>query len=176
MDSIDPYLSPLMPADADGDTPPPANAPAPLVSINQDGSGLPQDQIQIWNATVDWGSTPSITVTHNTDVQAAPFDENLCDFSNCIPQPGTSVKLQTLSDRIMHRAQYRNFGTWSTIVTSHSVDVGSDRAGRAGIPPGEAGQRRLGNARPGGHLRPGRRAEPLAAERRHGQERRHAVG
>ena len=129
MDSIDPYLSPLMPADADGDTPPPASAPAPLVSINQDGSGLPQDQLQIWNATVDWSGTPSMTVAHESDVQAAPFDENLCDFGNCIPQPGTSVKLQTLSDRIMFRAQYRNFGTWQTIVTSHSVDVGSDRAG-----------------------------------------------
>ena len=39
------------------------------------------------------------------------------------------MKLQTLSDRIMFRAQYRNFGNWQTIVTSHSVDVGNDRAG-----------------------------------------------
>ena len=38
------------------------------------------------------------------------------------------MRLQTLSDRIMFRAQYRNFGTWETIVTSHSVDVGADRA------------------------------------------------
>ena len=29
----------------------------------------------------------------------------------------------------MCRAQYRNFGGWQTLVTSHSVDVGSDRAG-----------------------------------------------
>ena len=118
-----------MPADADGDTMPPADAPAPLVSINQDGSGLPDDQIQIWNATVNWDGSPSMTVTHESDVQAAAFDENLCDFGACIPQPGTSVRLQTLSDRIMFRAQYRNFGGWETIVTSHSVDVGSDRAG-----------------------------------------------
>ena len=104
--------------------------PAPFVSINQDGSGLPQDQLQITNATIDWTGTPSITITHDTDVQAAPYDENLCDYYGaCIPQPGTTVKLQTLSDRGMCRAQYRNFGDWQTIVTSHSVDVGGDRAG-----------------------------------------------
>ena len=112
MNDIEPYLSPLMPADADGDTMPPADAPAPLVSINQDGSGLPDDQLQIWNATVNWDGSPSMTVTHESDVQAAAFDENLCDFGNCIPQPGTGVRLQTLSDRIMFRAQYRNFGGW----------------------------------------------------------------
>ena len=132
MDPIEPYLSTMIPADADGATAPPADAPAPLVSINQDGSGLQNDAIQIWNATVDWTGTPSMTVTHDTDVQAAAFDENLCDFGACIPQPGTCVTLQTLSDRIMFRAQYRNFGNWQTIVTSHSVDVGNDRAGRAG--------------------------------------------
>jgi hypothetical protein len=56
MEAIDPYLPATLPADADGDTPPPAGAPAPFVSINQDGSGLPQDQIQITNATVDWSA------------------------------------------------------------------------------------------------------------------------
>ena len=65
-----------------------------------DGSGLPEDNLQIWNATVTWGGSPSIKVTHNTDVQAAPFDSNLCDYGRgCIPQPGTSVKLDTLADR-----------------------------------------------------------------------------
>ena len=56
MNDIEPYLGTMIPADADGDTPPPTDAPAPLVSINQDGSGLPDDQIQIWNATVNWGA------------------------------------------------------------------------------------------------------------------------
>ena len=80
MEAIDPYFPATLPADADGDTPPPAGAPAPFVSINQDGSGLPQDQLQITDATVDWGATPSMTITHDADVQAAPYDENLCDF------------------------------------------------------------------------------------------------
>ena len=85
MDPIEPYLSTMIPADADGATAPPADAPAPLVSINQDGSGLPNDAIQIWNATVNWSGTPSMTVTHDTDIQAAAFDENLCDFGGLHP-------------------------------------------------------------------------------------------
>src|SRR5262249_47809512 len=128
MISIDPYLPATLPADADGPTPPPANAPAPLVAMHFDGSGLPSDQLQIWNATIDWGAPPSITVAHETDVQAAPYDTNLCNNNglNCVQQPGTSQRLDTLSDRIMYRAQYRNFGGWQTIVTSHTVDAGSD--------------------------------------------------
>src|SRR4029079_150585 len=85
MEAIDPYLPATLPADADGALAPPAGAPAPFVSINQDGSGLPQDQIQITTATVDWTGTPSMTIAHEADVQAAPYDENLCDYGTCIP-------------------------------------------------------------------------------------------
>ena len=93
-----------------------------------------------------------MTVAHDTDVQAAAFDENLCDFGACIPQPGTSVKLQTLSDRIMFRAQYRNFGNWSD--DRHQPLGRRRQRSRRGalVPHGEAGQRRLGHARPG-HVR-----------------------
>ena len=38
MEAIDPYLPATLPADADGDLAPPADAPAAFVSINQDGS------------------------------------------------------------------------------------------------------------------------------------------
>ena len=48
----------------------------------------------------------------------------------CIPQPGTSQRLDTLGDRLMYRMAYRNFGSHQAIVVNHTVDVdGSDRAG-----------------------------------------------
>lgn len=47
----------------------------------------------------------------------------------CIPQ-GSSTKLDAISDRVMYRLQYRNFGSYQTLVTNHSVDVtGTDQAG-----------------------------------------------
>jgi hypothetical protein len=50
---------------------------------------------------------------------------------NCIPQPGTSVKLDPISDRLMYRLQYRNFGGHEAMVLNHTVDV--NNTNRAGI-------------------------------------------
>jgi hypothetical protein len=61
----------------------------------------------------------------------APFDSNLCWYDrHCIPQRETTAKIDAISDRLMYRLQYRNFGTHETLVTNHTVDVdGLDRAG-----------------------------------------------
>ncbi|MBK7456305.1 MAG: hypothetical protein IPJ46_22065 [Anaerolineales bacterium] len=48
----------------------------------------------------------------------------------CIPQSGTTAKLDAIADRAMYRAQYRNFGGYETIMLNHTVDATStDRAG-----------------------------------------------
>jgi hypothetical protein len=60
----------------------------------------------------------------------AAFDSNMCNYArSCIPQAGTSRRLDAISDRLMYRLQYRNFGSYETFVTNHTVDVGGDRAG-----------------------------------------------
>jgi hypothetical protein len=46
----------------------------------------------------------------------------------CIPQPGTSQKLDSLADRLMYRLAYRNFGSYESLVVNHSVAVGSGRS------------------------------------------------
>ena len=109
-----------------------AGAPAPVVSMNFDGSGNPVDQLQVYNATINWvPPTPTISVVKEGDLQAAPYDSSLCNYiRQCIPQPDTTSKLDTLSNRLMHRLQYRNFGSWQSMVVNHSVDVdGNDHAG-----------------------------------------------
>jgi Ca2+-binding RTX toxin-like protein len=51
-------------------------------------------------------------------------------FNNCVPQPGTTTLLETLTNWSMQPLQYRNFGTRDTLVFDHSVDEnGSDHAG-----------------------------------------------
>src|SRR5207253_11102569 len=54
-----------------------------------------------------------------------------CDYDwNCIPQPGTSVGLEPLSDYLMFRLAYRNFGDHESLVINHTVDTnGADHAG-----------------------------------------------
>lgn len=45
--------------------------------------------------------------------------------SDCIPQKGTSYKLDSLGDRLMYRLAYRNFGSHQTWVAVHDVTAPS---------------------------------------------------
>ena len=140
MSRVDPYLRDMLPADADGDTLPPADAPAPIV-VDQPGRDRPpDDQIQVWNATVDWGGSPSINVDARAPTSRRRLRrEPLRLRANCIPQPGTSVKLETLSDRIMYRAAVPQL---RRLADDRHQPLGRRRQRprrRALVPDGEAG-------------------------------------
>lgn len=130
LNSVDPNLGGMLPADWDGTTPPPAGAANVFSQFDDDIWGYSPDQLQFWNFHVDWTTPANSTFTYTGQATTAAFDYTLCGGSrNCIPQPG-GIALDTLSDRLMHRLQYRNFGSYQTLVANHSVDVnGSDRAG-----------------------------------------------
>ena len=38
-----------------------------------------------------------------------------------VPQPGTTLLLESMGDRLMYRLAYRNFGTHESLVVNHSV-------------------------------------------------------
>src|ERR1035438_10045521 len=82
---------------------------------------------------LNWITPASSTFSQTYSLVTAPFNETLCGAtrSQCIPQPGTSIMLESLSDRLMYRLQYRNFGTYSSMITNHTVNI--DGAGHAGI-------------------------------------------
>jgi hypothetical protein len=128
--SVDPNLGGMLPSDLDGPAPP-AGAPNPFAQIDDNAWGYSPDQVQIWNFHSDWANPSSSTFTKSLALATAAFDANMCGYArNCIPQRDTNVKVDALSDRLMHRLQYRNFGTHQTLVLNHTVDVsGSDRAG-----------------------------------------------
>jgi hypothetical protein len=131
--STDPNLGGFMPADWDGQTPPPAGAPVPFVQMDDDSWGYSPDQLQIWNFHADWANPDNSTFSLDSKLTVAPFDSNLCNYArNCIPQPG-GTNVDALSDRLMYRLQYRNFGTDQSpdqvLLTNHTVDVGSNHAG-----------------------------------------------
>ena len=92
MVSLDPTLPRILPADADGPVAPPDGTPQPIVTDEDDGAGFPADRIVIWNATMTWGGSPSITLTHERDLPVAAFDQDVgCGGGRtCIPQPGTT--------------------------------------------------------------------------------------
>jgi hypothetical protein len=128
--TVDPNLGGMLPSELDG-PPPPSGAPNYYVEFDDDAWGVWPDQLQMWQFHVDWTDPSASTFTHTVNLGTAPFDSNMCDYSlNCIPQPSTSQGLDAISDRLMYRLQYRNFGTYRTLVASHTVDVdGTDHAG-----------------------------------------------
>ena len=76
------------------------------------------------------GTTPSqSSFTRVAALPTAPFNSNICGSPPCIVQPGTSQRLDDMSDRLMYRLQYRNFGDRQTLVVSHTVSAGGGRAG-----------------------------------------------
>ncbi len=120
----------LLPADADGDTPPPAGAPNPFMRHRDDEAHNPpgtagQDFLEIWEFHVDWATPANSTFTGPTNIAIAEIDSDLCGFSsfNCFPQPGSGTTLDPLREVVMNRLQYRNFGTHQTLVGNLTTDV-----------------------------------------------------
>jgi subtilase family serine protease len=127
---VDMNLGGMLPADLDGPAPP-AGSPAYFVQVDDDAWGAEPDQLQLWKFHTDWANPALSSFTRAAKLPTAPFDSNLCDYArNCIPQPGTTAKVDAMSDRLMYRLQYRNFGTHESLVVNHTVDAdGADHAG-----------------------------------------------
>ncbi|MCB9168835.1 MAG: hypothetical protein H6597_03415 [Flavobacteriales bacterium] len=121
------------PVTFDGGTAPPTGAPGMFMRMADDGwSGATADQLEMWTMDIDFSTPGNSVVNGPTTIPTAAFDSDLCGYTtlNCIPQPGTSTKLDPIREVLMNRIQYRNFGSHEAIVCDHSVDVtGSDRAG-----------------------------------------------
>ena len=131
---VDPNLGGMLPSDLDGPAPP-NGAPNVYVEADDNANGYPQDQLDLWDFHVDWATPANSTFSHDISLATAAMDTNLCGYArNCIPQPpfnGNKTQgVDALSDRIMYRLQYRNFGGYRTLVTTQTVDVnGADHAG-----------------------------------------------
>lgn len=122
----------LLPADIDGSTPPPAGAPG-LFYTFKDGSyhGGGPDRLEVFEFRPNFGTPASSTFTRVATIPVAEFTYTVCGFFNlaCVPQPGTSVRVDAVSEWPMARFVYRNMGTYQALIGNFTVDVGGDRAG-----------------------------------------------
>ncbi|HYE54224.1 MAG TPA: choice-of-anchor J domain-containing protein, partial [Chitinophagaceae bacterium] len=76
-------------------------------------------------------NTPANSVITRTSVAVAPFQANVCAATRgrCIPQPGTTVALESIQFRNMHHVVYRDYGTHKSIALSTTVNAGGGVAG-----------------------------------------------
>ncbi|HYP39168.1 MAG TPA: hypothetical protein VEX13_02310, partial [Chloroflexia bacterium] len=124
----------LLPSDLDGAVLPPAGSPNYFVGTQDNDAGAASDAILLYKFHVDWANTANSTFTGPTLIPTAPFDSIFpCTpgSRDCIPQPGTSAKLDILSyrQRPTFRLAYRNYLSHESLVTSQSVEAQPGVAG-----------------------------------------------
>ncbi|MBK9016906.1 MAG: T9SS type A sorting domain-containing protein [Saprospiraceae bacterium] len=108
----------------DGSIPPPADEPGYVVRIYDDAWEGGADGLELWQIHIDWDTPSNSSATGPIFLTTAPFDSKVCSggIFDCIAQPDGTT-LSALEQVVMHRAQYRNFGTHESIVLNHVVDV-----------------------------------------------------
>jgi PKD repeat protein len=109
----------------------PAGEPGLFITLNDDAIGGGSDQLWIYELDVDWVTPAISTFTRTQQLNVAAFDSNFGANWDNIKQPGTTRELDAIPQVIMNPPQYRNFGTYETIVCCHTVDV--DNTDHAGI-------------------------------------------
>jgi subtilisin-like proprotein convertase family protein len=122
------------PVTHDGGPAPPSNAPAMFMRMADDAwsVNIPADRLEMWTLTVDFNNAANSVLAGPTFLLTEPFDTELCGYTSfaCVPQPGTTTRLDPLREVLMNRVIYRNFGTHETIVANHVTDVNNtDRHG-----------------------------------------------
>jgi PKD repeat protein len=128
----------LQPVDHDGVTDMPAGTPGYFLrhrddEVHNSSSNNPnEDYVELWQFDADFNNTANSSFTKVVDIPVAEFDSSLCGLTSfsCFPQSGSSSDMDPLREVVMFRAQYRNFGSYETIVGNFVTDVnGNDRGG-----------------------------------------------
>ncbi|MDD2965062.1 MAG: hypothetical protein PHU33_14035, partial [Bacteroidales bacterium] len=127
--TIDGFMC-VPPVDNDGDAAP-SGSPGTFITINDDAIGGGSDQLWIYELVANWTTPASSTFTRTQQINVTAFDSNFGNDWTNIAQPGTSQQLDAIPQVIMNAPQYRNFGSYQTIVCCHTVDV--DNTDHAGI-------------------------------------------
>lgn len=103
--------SSLLPADLDGTTPPPSGSPNYLLNLDV-------NSLDLWSFHVNFVNTSNSSISGPVNIPVAAFTQACL---GCVPQGGTSQTVDSFGDRLMYRLAYRNFGSYESLVTTHSV-------------------------------------------------------
>ena len=110
------YQSPsyhsFLASDLEGKTLPPAGSPN-YVMTRYGGMNL-------FKFKPNFAVPASSTFTGPTAISVSAYT---AACGGCVPQPGTTQTLDTLSDRLMYRLSYRNLGNREAMVVNHSVSA-----------------------------------------------------
>ncbi len=120
----------LLPADVDGIVAPPAGAPELYYTFLDNSFHGGTDRLEVRAFHVDWTTPVNSTFTTVGSPAIAAFTYTVCGFFNfdCAPQPGTTQKVDVLSEWPMFRFAYRRFGDHESLVGNFAVPVSAGRS------------------------------------------------
>ena len=129
----------LLPADVDGNRPPPRTSAIPLLGSQDDNApyGAQSDALNVWDFRVGWGNQPTASLVFADQLPVAAFDTAFpChpDSRDCLPQPGITNRKKYLDSlisrqRLIWRLAYRNFGGYESLVANQAVEARPHIAG-----------------------------------------------
>ncbi len=129
--TLDPTIGGMLPSDADGLNPPPPGAPNVFAYFIATEFGDASDGLRIFDFHADFAVPANSTFIERAEspIAVAAFDPSTPTGRDDIEQPppavNTTAALDAIGDRLMHRLQYRNFGTHQSLITNHTVNVGT---------------------------------------------------
>jgi len=113
----------LLPSDLDGHTAPPAGEPNFLLEL------ATSTTLNLFKFHVDFTTPANSTFTGPTMLTVPSFTEACAATGTCIPQPGTTQRLDSLGDRMMFRLVYRKFASHEALVATHSEKTSAAASG-----------------------------------------------
>jgi hypothetical protein len=122
----------LMPADVDGTLPPTGGG---LFYTFKDRAfhGVSHDRLELFQLTPDFVTPANSTFSRIKEIPITNFTYTVCGFfrANCIPQRGTTQKIDALSEWPMQRLAYRRFVDHESMVGNFTVGGGTATPGAA---------------------------------------------
>jgi hypothetical protein len=119
----------ILPADLDGATGAAGTTALPPAGSPNTFANFGSNSLNLWKFHVDFTNVNNSTLIGTPSLATAAFSQ-ACNGGTCVPQAGTSQKLDSLGDRLMYRLAYRNFGTYESLTVNHSVSGSGTAAPR----------------------------------------------
>ncbi len=123
-----------IPGDVEGYTLPPAGERIPILTIYDSTATDGTLALYRFHPRFDKPSASTFTTTPQF-IRVNPFDFDICPASRstCIPQPGTTTRLEAINLRPMNKMVYRNFGDHEALLVVQTVDGTNAPAGAFGV-------------------------------------------
>jgi PKD repeat protein len=104
----------------------PSSEPGIFIAFNDD-AWTGSDQLWMFELDTDWATPANSSFSRTQQINVAAFNSNFGSSNANILQPGNDSQvhyLDAVCEVIMNKPQYRNFGSYQSIVCCHTVNVG----------------------------------------------------